>query len=332
MWDFSIGRALKLMLRTLPFIGLRLLVYLGAALGYLLVTAMGAGVGYGLGALGSSNVQAAGTLWGGAIGFGIFGAFMYWAREYLLYLVKAGHIVALVDLLDGKPLPEGKSQIAHATGTVKSLFAEASILFAIDRLIAGVVKAVTGLVRGVLSIVSLPGAQRLSNVVHAFLRVGVGFVDEVILARMIRAGSPDHWGTARDSLVLYGQNYKVMLKNAAWLALLVYGFSFLLFLIMLAPAALVVYLMPGAWSAGAFGFALLFAWSLKAALLEPFAITCLMEVYFKTIAEQQPDPEWDARLEQMSGQFRKLKAKARSAMDGAASQTGTAPEDRAPVI
>lgn len=323
MWDFSIGKALRLMMRTLPFLGLRLVVYFGVALGYVLVTGMGAGVGYGLGALGGSDVQPTFAAWGGVIGFGAFGVFMYWAREYLLYIVKAGHIAILVDLLDGKPLPEGKSQISHATDTVKSRFAEASTLFVIDQLIKGVVRVLTGLVRGVLSVFSLPGAQQLSSILHAFLRIAVGFVDEVILARSIRTGSDNPWSTAKDSLILYGQNYKVMLKNAAWLAVIVYLFGFLVFLIMLAPATLVVYMMPGAWSAGGFVFALLFAWSVKAAVLEPFAITCLMEVYFKTIDGQEPDPEWEARLEQMSGKFRELKERAQNAVRGSGSDDQT---------
>lgn len=46
-------------------------------------------------------------------------------------------------------------------------------------------------------------------------------------------------------------------------------------------------------------------------MLEPLAITCMMQVYFKTIADQEPNPEWDARLEQMSRQFRTIKEKAR---------------------
>jgi hypothetical protein len=244
------------------------------------------------------------------MGFGLFGAIMYWGREYILYIVKAGHIAVLVELIDGKPMPDGKSQITHATSVVKDRFAEASVLFAIDQLIKGVIGAITGLVRGVLSILPLPGVRQLSGILHAFLRVAVGFIDEVILAHMIRTGSTNPWGSAKEALVLYGQNYKVMLKNAAWLAIIVYLLSFLVFLVMLAPAALVVYLMPGAWAAGGFVFALLFAWSVKAALLEPFAIACLMQVYFKTIEGQRPDPEWEARLEQMSGKFRKLKARA----------------------
>lgn len=310
MWDFSIGGALGLMGRTLPFILLRIAVYFGIAVGYVLVTGVGAGVGWGIGGFGDADFRAASTAWGGLAGFGIFGALMYWAREYILYLVKAGHLAVLVELMDGKPMPEGRGQIAHAGAVVKERFPEASVLFVMDQLIRGVIRAIIGLVRGALGILPISGLQQLSSILSAFLRVAVGFIDEVILAYAIRTRSDNAWMSAREALVLYGQNYKPLLKNAAWLALFVYLLSFVVFLVMLAPAALVVYLMPGAWAAGGVVFALIFAWSVKAALLEPFAITCMMQVYFSVIEGQEPNPEWDAKLEQMSGKFRKLKERA----------------------
>ncbi|WP_289042682.1 hypothetical protein [uncultured Aliiroseovarius sp.] len=310
MWDFSLGRAIGLMGRTLPFILLRMAVYFGITLGYILVTGVGAGVGWGVGGFGDADFRATTTAWGGVAGFGIFGAIMYWAREYILYIVKAGHLAVLVELIDDKPMPQGRSQIGHASAVVRDRLPQASILFAMDQLIKGVIRAITGLVRGILTILPIPGAQQLGGIFSAFLRVAVGFIDEVILAYAIRTKSDNAWMSAREALVLYGQNYKPLLKNAAWLAIIVYGLSFVVFLVMLAPAALVVYLMPGAWAAGGVVFALLFAWSVKAALLEPLAITCMMQVYFKVIEGQQPNPEWDAKLEQMSGKFRKLKEQA----------------------
>lgn len=310
MWDFSISGALKMMGRTLPFILLRIAVYFGITLGYILITGVGAGVGWGIGGFGDADFRATATAWGGFAGFGIFGALMYWAREYILYIVKAGHIAVLVEMIDGKPLPQGRGQIDRATAVVKERFPQASVLFLMDQLIRGAIRAISGLVRGILTVLPIPGAQPLAGVVSAFLRVAVGFVDEVILAHAIRTRSDNAWGSAREALVLYGQNWKVMMKNAAWLAVIVYGLGFLVFIVMLAPAALVVYLMPGAWAAGGVVFALLFAWSVKAALLEPFAISCMMQVFFRTIEGQQPNPEWDARLEQMSGKFRKLKDRA----------------------
>lgn len=310
MWDFSIGKSVGLMVKTLPFVLMRVAVYFGITLAYILVTGTGAGIGWGVGAFGDAGFQATTTFWGGAVGFGVVAAIMYWIREYILYMVKAGHIAVMVELLDGKAMPEGRSQIRHAGAVVKERFAEASVLFALDQLIKGVLRAIVGLIRGILRLLPIPGLPQLMRIVQAFLRVAIGFVDEVILAYAIRTRSTNPWASARDALILYGQNYKVMLKNAAWLTVIVYLVSFLVFIIMLAPAALLVYLMPGAWSAGGFVFALLFAWSFKVALFDPFAVACLMQVYFKTIDGQQPNPEWEARLEQMSGKFRKLKSHA----------------------
>jgi len=312
VWDFSIGQALGLMARTAPFILLRMAVYFGVALAYVLMTGVGAGVGWGIGGLGDAGFRAGATFWGGVAGFTIVGVVMYFLREYTLYIVKAGHIAVLVELLDGKPMPEGRSQIAHARTVVSERFAQTSVLFVIDQLIKGVLRAVTGLLRGMMTILPIPGARQLVTVIHAFLRIAVGFVDEVILAYALRTRSTNAWESARSGLVLYGQNYKPMLKNAAWLALIVYGLSFLVFLVMLAPAGLAVYAIPGAWSAGGMVFAVLFAWSVKVALLEPFAITCMMQVYFKTIEGQEPDPAWDSKLESLSSKFRELKQKAAS--------------------
>jgi len=323
MWDFSIGQALGLMARTLPFILLRMAVYFGVALAYVLMTGLGAGIGWGIGGLGDDDFRTGAAFWGGVAGFTIIGTVMYFLREYTLYIVKAGHIAVLVELLEGKQMPEDRSQIAHASSEVSQRFGQTSVLFAIDQLIKGVLRAVTGLLRGMLTILPIPGARQLVTVVHAFLRIAIGFVDEVILAYAMRTRATNAWESARAGLVLYAQNYKPLLKNAAWLALIVYGLSFLVFLIMLAPAGLAVYMIPGAWSAGGMIFALLFAWSVKAALLEPFAITCMMQVYFKTIEGQVPDPAWDAKLENLSSKFRELKQKAATA-PAAPEPTGSA--------
>ncbi|KAA0891001.1 hypothetical protein [Pusillimonas sp. ANT_WB101] len=310
MWDFSLRRSLTLMVQTMPFILLRCVVYFGIALAYILFTGMGAGVGWGIGALGDEGFQTSASIWGGVAGFGITAAILYFLREYLLYMVKAGHIAVLVNLIDGQPLPEGRSQIAHAQQIVKSRYAQANVLFALDQIVKGVIAAITGLVQGVASILPIPGISQLMGLVRAFLRLAVGLIDEVILAYAIRTESQNPWSSAQTALVLYGQNGKNMLKNAAWLAIFTYGLSFLVFLAMLAPAAAVVYMIPGAWSAGGFLFALVFAWAIKAALIEPFAIACMLQAYFKAIEGQQPDPEWEARIDGVSGKFRKLKDKA----------------------
>ncbi|MEQ1901117.1 MAG: hypothetical protein ABL866_10330 [Devosia sp.] len=316
MWDFSIQRSLGLMLRTAPFILFRIVVYAGIAIAYVLVTGVGVGVGWGVGAFGDFDFRAAAMLWGGIIGFALTAGTIYFLREYILYLVKAGHIAVLVELLDGRDVPQGQNQITYASSIVRERFSEASVLFGVDQLIKGVLGAILGLVQGVTALLPIPGLQNIVGLIRAFLRIAIGLVDEVILGYGIRTRATNPWQSARTALVLYSQNYKVMLKNAAWLTIITYGVALVVFLLMLAPAAALVWFLPGAWSAGGFVFALIFAWAVKAALIEPFAIAAMMDVYFRVIEGQSPDPAWDERIGQVSRKFNQLKEKAANWVGG----------------
>ncbi|WP_029062630.1 hypothetical protein [Labrenzia sp. DG1229] len=316
MWDFDFPRAVGLMVRTFPYLVFRIVVYGGIAVAYVVVTGFGAGIGYGLGWFGGPDSQAGFAFWGGLIGFGLTATAIYLLREYLLYTVKAGHIAVLVELMDDKDLPDGQGQVAYGAKVVKERFVQSSALFGLDQLVKGVIRAISGFVESIASVLPIPGLNGLVSLFRAFMKVAVGFVDEVILAHAIRTRSDNAWASAREALVLYGQNYQLMLKNAAFIALFTYIISILVFLFMLAPAAGLVYLMPGSWSAGGLVFAIIFAWAVKAAVLEPLAITLMMQVFFKVTAGQTPNPEWDAKLSQMSDKFVEIKDKSFSGAAG----------------
>jgi hypothetical protein len=322
MWDFSVGQALALMGKTLPFIVFRIVVYAGIALAYVLATGIGAGIGWGIGIFGDGDFQAASTVWGGVAGFGLVAGILYFAREYILYIVKAGHIAVLVKLIDGEAVPDGQGQITYASAVVRQRFAQSSVLFAVDQLVKGVLGAIIGIVQGVTALLPIPGLQNVVGLVRAFLRISVGLVDEVILAHAIRTEAINPWVSAREALVLYAQNYPTMLRNAAWLTVITYLLAFVVFLVMLAPAGLIVWLLPGGWSAGGFIFALVFAWAVKAALIEPFAIACMMQVFFRVTAGQTPDPEWENRISGVSRKFNELKQRAIQWMGGTSAPGG----------
>ena len=108
MWDFSMGTAFGLMRKTAPFLLFRIAVYFGIAAAYVLVTGTGASIGYGIGGFGDDDFQTSTTVWGGLIGFGATAGVLYLMREYLLYVVKAGHIAVMVEILDGRELPDGQ--------------------------------------------------------------------------------------------------------------------------------------------------------------------------------------------------------------------------------
>ncbi len=308
MMDFNIGRVLGLMMKTLPFLVFRFLIYFGITVGYVLVTGIGAGVGYGVGYI--AGEPAGGGMIGGMIGFGVAATIMYLLRSYLLYLVKAGHIAVLVELMDGQEIPGGRGQIDHAQRVVRERFGQASALFAVDLLIKAVLRAFNRVFFTIGSFIPIPGVQGLIKFINTIVNLSLTFLDEVILAHNIRTRSTNPWKSSQTALILYAQNYKAFLKNAFFLAFIIWGLTFLVFLIILAPVAGLVALLPGAAGPLTLVLAVIFAWGIKQAVIEPIAMTCLMEVFFKVTAGQQPNAEWEAKLDKVSGKFRKLGDKA----------------------
>ncbi|CAN7269106.1 hypothetical protein [Aminobacter aminovorans] len=311
MWDFSIGQSLAIMARTWPFIVLRMVVYFGITLAYIVAMGAGAGVGYGVGHIATDpDGPVSFAVWGGIAGFGVVSVAVYWIREYILYIVKAGHIAVMVHLIDGRDIPGGQNQISYAREVVTERFTEASVLFVLDQLVKGVIRTITGLIGGIAAFLPIPGLDGLVRFLNTIVRMSLTYVDEIILGYNIRIGSNSPWQSARQGVVLYAQNGSTMIKNAVWLSLVVWVVSLFIFLFMLAPAGAILYFMPGEMGGWAFVLAIVFAWAFKSALIEPFAVASLMQVYFKVIEGQVPNPEWDRKLEEASSKFRELKEKA----------------------
>jgi hypothetical protein len=311
MWDFNFGKAVGMVMKTMPFVVLRLLVFIGIGMAYLFTTGVGAAVGYGFGRFaGSDGGPEGGAFWGGLIGFGLVSAALYLAREYILYLVKAAHIAVLVELHDGREIPAGRSQIGFGADFVKTHFAQSSVLFGVDQIIKGVLGAFFRTINFFTAFLPVPALQSLMRLAESIVRMSLTYVDEIILAYLIRTRTTNPWDTAKDGLILYAQNYKHFLKNAAWLSVFLWLTTAAIFIVLLTPAAALMALVPGQAAVWTFAFAFVFAWALKAAVLEPVAIAALMQVYFKTIAGQTPNPEWEARLDSASRKFRELGAKA----------------------
>ncbi|PBB19466.1 hypothetical protein [Mesorhizobium sp. WSM4313] len=317
MWDFSIARSVSIMTRTWPFIVFRMIVYFGITVAYIMATGTGASVGYGVGHISTDpDGPMSFALWGGVVGFGVVSIAVYWIREYILYVLKAGHIAVMVHLIDGQDVPDGRGQIAYAKEVVTQRFAEANILFVVDQLVKGAIRAITGLIGGIAAFLPIPGLSGIVSFINTVIRLSLTYVDEIILGYNIRINSSSPFETARQGVVLYAQNGRHMVKNAVWLAAVMWGVSFVIFLLMLAPAAAILWVMPGQLAGWAFVLAIVFAWAFKAAFIEPFAIASLMQVYFEAIEGQAPNPEWDRRLAETSSKFRELRDKALGSFGG----------------
>lgn len=311
MWDFSIGKAVGAVLRTMPFVLLRMAIYLGIGVAYVLASGVGAGIGWVVGSFWSDvDAHAGGAFWGGLVGFGLTSAVLYFAREYVLYLVKAAHIAVLVEIYDNHPIPAGEGQVKYGAEFVKTHFAESSILFGVDQIVKAVLRVITGTLNTIVAFLPIPALQSLIRFANAVIRMSLTYVDEIILAYLIRTRTKNPWESAKDALILYAQNYRHFLKNAIWLSAFMWIVTFAIFFVFLAPAGAMMAFFPGSSWIWVAAFAFIFAWALKAAILEPLAIAALMEVFFKTIEGQTPDPQWNERLTSASHRFRDLATKA----------------------
>ena len=307
--DFKIGEILGLMGRTMPFLVFRFLIYFAITLAYILLTGVGAGIGWGVGRIATED-PAGFSMWGGIFGFGIMSAIAYFLREYLLYMVKAGHIAVLVELMDGKEIPGGRGQIDHAQRVVRERFAESSVLFGVDQLIKAVLKAFNRVFFSITSFIPIPGLQGIAKFINTVVNLSLTYLDEVILAYNIKTGATNPWASSRTALVLYAQNYKTFLKNAFFLAFVIWGLTFLVFLIILGPVLAVVSFIPAVAGPLTLIFAVVMAWGIKQAVIEPIGMTALMQVFFKVTEGQQPNPEWEGKLDSASKKFSQFKDKA----------------------
>jgi len=316
MLDFRTGQIFGLLLRTLPFLALRLAVYLGITLAYVLAVGVGGGIGYLFGTVGG-NAGGGGGI-GGLIGVVLVSGLLFWVRQYILYLVRAAHVAVLVTLLDGKPVPAGRSQIEFAQGMVRQHFASSNVLFGLHQLIKGSLDVFNRLTVSIASWLPIPGLDVLVKIVDTVIATGLGSLDQVILAQILRQPAANPWAVGRDCLVLYAQNYKGVLKNAVFLTLIVWALTLAILALVAAPIAGLIGLFhvhAGVWT---FVLAAITALCLKMALIDPFATVALIQVYDKITAGQTPNPEWSGRLENMSGKFRELTQRAQQPMGGGA--------------
>ncbi len=308
MWDFSIGKTIAILFRTMPYILFRMAIFFGITLAYILATGGGAGLGWVVGQM--STEPASWAVWGGVFGLGAVSVALYMLREWLLYMVKAAHIAVMVKAIDGEDLPAGQGQIAYGASIVKDRFAEANVLFVLDQLIKGVLAVITGTLQFFANLIPIGGVQQIVGMINQVIRLSLTYVDEVILAYNIRIGSDNPWETSRQALVLYAQNYGAFLKNAIWLMIFMWVLTAVVFVAAIAPFVGLAALFPGDVTWFGVLIALVFALSFKAAILEPFAICALMQVFFRKIEGQVPDPAWDARLSGLSKKFVDLKNRA----------------------
>ncbi len=98
----------------------------------------------------------------------------------------------------------------------------------------------------------------------------------------------------------------------------------MIFLVVIAPIAALVSMMPGLGGFWTLIIAIVAAYALKAALIDPFAMACIVQVYFKAIEGQTPSPEWVDRLNSVAAPSCELSEKAVAFVPGTGGSSASA--------
>ena len=326
--DLQLGRAVSIVMQTAPYLVYRAIVYgVVCACGLVYLAILG-----GIGAIfgqGAFVVLLILTLAGGTfLGVGRL------LREYVLYLLKAGHIALITEIATEGKLPEGISQTAWAKERVMHYFKEASVLALIDQLVKGIIRAANRTLLNVMTILPIPGMEGLARVAQRIVDFSVTYIDESVLAYTFKTKNENVFDAAKTAIVLYCQSWKSLLKNAVALTLLSYVFVLVTTLIFLIPLGVIALLLPDSWGTVKFALflmALFLGVSMKWILFDPIACTSTLLTFLHESEQLTPDPEWEARLESATDMFSKLKQKAAERFAGAGKPgEPPAPEPAAP--
>ncbi|MGX2041311.1 hypothetical protein ACWJKU_14430 [Methylocaldum sp. MU1018] len=295
MRDLNLLAATRLIEKSMPFVLYRLLVSLAVALGYVFMTAAGAGTAIGLGSL-SQNPTAFASA-GALAGFIVFAFVMYKLRANFLYNIKARNLALSAEQSKGQPIPEGKAQIDYAKQLVARRFPSVSGLAELDDAIQQTLQKLPE-----DQLASSLGNPRLSRVLAWIAGRLLATNHQAVLAWHFLSDADDARRSARDALAVHIQHFSRLLKSRLYLSLFeLLGFA-IGFAVLLIPIKGITDALPVSIGLWQYVFATAFAWTLKSAFFEPIAQAAMAQTIFGLI-EQGIDPESKMELDRRAPAF-----------------------------
>jgi len=318
--DAGMGTALALTLKTLPYALARFGVLLAASV---LLTLWVVITFAGLAFLGK-HVPVLAYIWL-FIGCLVPGYAWKLFVRYGLYLLKAGHIAVLTELITtGSVSSEAGGMFQHGKRVVTERFGEVNAMFALDALIKGVVRTFNRTLDWISNILPIPGLSSLTNLVNLVVRATTTYVDETIFSYSLARGDDNRFRSARDGLVYYAQNAQEVLKTGLYIVVLDAVLSAAAWIVCLVPAGLIAYLLPpgGNGQLAIIGLAILVGLNLRSAFFHPFFLVIVMIKFHVAVRGQAIEPEWDRKLQSISEGFVSLVQQSGAAFSRSSSASG----------
>jgi hypothetical protein len=256
-------------------------------------------------------------------GFGAYGWAWFMIVRYGLYLLQAGHVAVLTELVTRGEVGNGsEGMFAYGKRIVTERFGQVNALFALDLLIKGVVGAFNRTLNFITGLLPIPGLQSVMGIVNAIIRAATSYIDETIFSYNLARGDDNTWRSSKDALIYYAQNSKDILKTAVWVVVIDKVLTVVVWAVMLMPAFLMLAILPESAKPGGFlgglAIAALFASNIRQAFLKPIFLVMVMTRFHVAVRNQTINMEWDQRLSSVSKKFGEIKEKAGSAWTPAA--------------
>ena len=301
--EAGFGTALGLLMKTLPYVVVRF----GILVAVSIITIIWMGATFGGTAYLAEKIHPwVGYGWLGT-GLGVYGWLWMTMVRYFLYILKCGHIAVLTELITTNQINnQGMGMFAYGKKIVTDKFAQVNVLFVLDSLIEGVVRAFNRTLDWIANLLPIPGLQGIAKVVNSIIYAATTYIDETIFSYNLARGDENPWRGGKDGLVYYCQNSKTILKTAVGCVLLDYVLTAIVWVVMFIPAFLLAKIAPvlAGWSAA---IAILFAWNFRSAVLKPLFLMMIMTKFHVSVKGQVIDETWDARLTSVSNKFSKIK-------------------------
>jgi hypothetical protein len=312
--DHGLATAFRLVLQSLPYAAMRFAVQLAVTIAGILWLIIAFG---GAAWLGTHVAQAFGWVW---FLLWLVGVGWFWGAvlRYALHLIDCGHVAVLTELITRGAVGNGsESMFAYGRRIVTERFGEVNVLFGLNALVRGVLQAFHRTLDWVGEMIPIPGLESLASVINIILSAATRYLDKVIFSYNLARNDGDPWRGAREGIIYYCQNAKPILKTSVWIVIQERVLTFVLWIILLSPAAAITVMLPqSVREAGGLVsvvIAILLTGAVRSAFVKPIFLVEMM-VRFHALVENQPINEsWDARLSEISDKFRELGRKGATA-------------------
>ncbi len=289
-------------LKTMKFVWLKLALGFGITVAAVILLALFMLMGS---AFGGAGMYVMLIIWIILVG-GIYKLAMY----YVGYMLKAGHVAVIATAVTTGQLPA--DQFAYGKQMVASRFAAANVYFVVDKLVSGAVhqlQKIVGKIGGLLD--AVPGMSSITSILQTFIGIALGYVDECCLGYCFINQNEGAFKASCDGVVIYFQNAKRLLKDAAITTLVV----------ILATIAAWVIPFVAFWAIfralnwnlfAAFLLAMLVAIVIKAAFIDSYMMVKMMVSYMEVAPSTQITYDLYDKLCGLSSKFRELFGKAKA--------------------